>query len=273
MAYYDLITPEPGIPVLVEVPHAGLSVPDAVADELAAPRDALMRDADIYVDRLYAHAPDLGASMLAARVSRYVVDLNRARDDVDAATVSDHPAPLGAQPRGVVWRAATDGQPILVRPLSYERLLRRLSTFYIPYHEALEATLEALRARHGHVILLAGHSMPSRGRALHSDRGALRADVVPGTLGRTSADGRVIDLVDAHFRAAGLSVRHDDPYRGGFTTAHYGRPADGIHAIQIELSRALYVDEMSFEPREAQFAALQGVLDGLVTKLGRLALD
>lgn len=270
--YFDLSVPESGIPVLVEVPHAGLSVPDAVADEVVAPHAAMLRDADLFVDRLYAGAPALGASMLAARVSRYVVDLNRAQDDVDAATVSDHPAPSGSQPRGVVWRSTTDGRPILVRPLTYERLLRRLSNFYIPYHEALEATLTRLRDRHGHVILLAGHSMPSRGRALHRDRGAKRADVVPGTRGRTSADGRVIDVVDAHFRQAGLSVRHDEPYRGGYTTAHYGRPADGVHAVQIELSRALYVNEATCEPLDGPFAQLQAVLDALLPKLAELEL-
>jgi len=273
VGYFDLTIPDAGIPVLVEVPHAGLSLPDAVSDEVAAPHEALLRDADIYVDKLYQNAGTLGASLLVARVSRYVVDLNRAQDDVDAATVSDHPAPVGAQPRGVVWRATTDGRPILARPLTYDRLLKRLERFYVPYHSALQATLEQLRQRFGHVVLVAGHSMPSRGRALHRDSGDTRADVVPGTRGRTSADGRVIDLVDAHFRGAGLSVRHDDPYRGGYTTSHYGRPAEGVHAIQIELSRALYVDEATSEPLVDRFAALQATLDGLIPKLGALKLD
>lgn len=272
MGYFDLTIPDSGVPVLVEVPHAGLSVPDAVRDEVSAPHAALLRDADIYVDKLYENAASLGASLLVARVSRYVVDLNRAHDDVDAATVSDHPDPVGVQPRGVVWRATTDGRPILARPLTYERLLKRLARFYTPYHAALEATLQQLRERFGHVILVAGHSMPSRGRALHSDSGTLRADVVPGTRGRTTADGRVIDLVESHFRDAGLSVRHDDPYRGGYTTSHYGRPAEGVHAIQIELSRGLYVNEATSEPFEERFAELQSTLDALIPKLGSLDL-
>lgn len=259
-------------PLLVEVPHAGLLVPDEVKDELCAPEEALARDADIHVDALYAHAPLLGASLLCARASRYVVDLNRAQDDVDAATVSDHPTPLLAQPRGVVWRATTDGRPVLTRPLSYAQLNRRLQSFYVPYHRALADTLEAMRARFGHAILLAAHSMPSRGRCLHVDAGVQRADVVPGTQGRTTADARVIDLVDAHFRAAGLRVRHDDPYKGGFSTQHYGRPREHVHAIQIELNRALYVDEDTFEIKQPAFARLQSVLDALVEKLGALAL-
>jgi N-formylglutamate deformylase len=260
------------IPVLVEVPHAGLIVPEAVEDELSAPQDALLRDADIFVDELYEHAPSLGAALLSARVSRYVVDLNRAQDDFDSATVSDHPTLAGTQPRGVVWRATTDGRPVLKRPLTFAALKNRLARYYVPYHAALQTTLEELRASFGFAVLLAAHSMPSRGRSLHVDAGVRRADVVPGTRGRTSADARVIDLVDAHFRAAGLRVRHDDPYKGGFSTVHYGRPDKAFHAIQIELNRALYVDEDTFIKRPAEFAQLQGVLDSLVTKLGQLDL-
>lgn len=259
-------------PVLVEVPHAGLIVPEDVRDQLSAPEDALRRDADIYVDKLYERAPELGAVLLVARHSRYVVDLNRASDDIDTATVSDHPTASGAQPRGVVWRSTTDGRSILTHPLTYRQLLARLERHYLPYHEALRQSLDALRERFGHVILVAGHSMPSFGRSMHTDAGARRADVVPGSCGRTSADRRVIDLVDAHFRGAGLSVRHDDPYKGGYTTSHYGRPAEGCHAIQIELNRALYVDEQTCKLKTAEAASLQQLLDQLIVKLGNLEL-
>lgn len=258
--------------LIVEVPHAGLTIPPELADEYVAPGEAVMRDADIFVDRLYANAPRYGATLLCADVSRYVVDLNRSRDDVDAASVPDHPAPVSLQPRGVIWRATTDGRPILKRPLSYEAFQQRLSRYYVPYHQDLRREIDALHAQHGYALVLAAHSMPSTGRSLHPDLGAKRADVVPGTLGRSSADARVIDLVDAHFRQAGLSVRHDDPYRGGFTTAHYGQPARGVHVIQIELNRALYVDETTFAIRTAELAALRALLDQLVEALGNLRL-
>ena len=260
------------VPLLVEVPHAGTFVPEPVLEELVVPSDALLRDADIYVDELFANAPQHGAALLCANVSRYVVDLNRAQDDFDSATVSDQKAVPFAQPRGVVWRATTDGRPLLRRPLSFGALRKRLDSYYVPYHAALSKTLEALRAQFGFAFLLAGHSMPSRGRSLHTDAGIRRADVVPGTRGRTTADARVIDLVDAHFRSAGLSVRHDDPYKGGFSTTHYGRPDLRVHAVQVELNRALYVDESTFQRREGDFQKLQTVLDGLVAKLGKLDL-
>jgi len=258
--------------VLVEVPHAGLAIPDQVRAEMNVPQDGVARDADIYVDKLYAGAAARGASMLSARVSRYVIDLNRAEDDVDLQTVPDHPAPRGVQPRGVVWRMTTDGRPLLRRPLTHVQLERRLDLFHRPYHGALRSELARLRERFGFAIVLAGHSMPSVGRSIRSERVTRRADVVPGTRGRSSADARVVDLVDAHFRQAGLTVRHDDPYRGGFTTAHYGRPAEGIHAIQLELNRGLYVHEATGEPKTGAFEALHTVLLELVAEVGKLDL-
>jgi N-formylglutamate amidohydrolase len=99
-----------------------------------------------------------------------------------------------------------------------------------------------------------------------------RADIVPGTRGRTTADPRVIDFVDRHFRAAGLSVRHDDPYRGGFTTGHYGRPDESIHAIQIELNRALYVDESTSRPKDDALSMLGKLCGGLLDRLANLNL-
>ncbi|MFW5876053.1 MAG: N-formylglutamate amidohydrolase [Myxococcota bacterium] len=273
MAFYVLTAPENGaIPVLVEVPHAGLAIPDLVRGEICAPPDAILRDADGYVDKLYADAPGRGATMLVARVSRYVVDLNRAPDDVDVETVPDHPSPRGVQPRGVVWRMTTDGRSVLTQPLSHDQFRRRIEAFHAPYHDTLREQLGRLRGVFGHAVLLAAHSMPSVGRSGHVDPGGRRADVVPGSQGRTTADPRVIELVDAHFREAGLTVRHDDPYRGGWTTAHYGRPRDGWHAIQVELNRALYVDEATGEPKRGDFERLQDLCANLVTRLGALEL-
>jgi N-formylglutamate deformylase len=279
MSVLEFRAPEKGrTPVIVEVPHAGLNIPAALRADILADENALGRDADLHVDALYASAPEAGAALLTARLSRYVVDLNRAPDDIDldtkeprtAAAGSSRPAGPG-QPRGVVWRVTTEGRPVLRRPLDRAALQQRLDAYHAPYHDVLRGELERTRARFGYAVLVAGHSMPSSVR-----RGARdverRADVVPGSLGGTSADRRVIDLVDAHFRSAGLSVRHDDPYRGGFTTAHYGRPADGWHAIQIELNRALYMDEATLIPKTGDFAKLQTLLTELVRRLGELAL-
>lgn len=267
----DFRAPEHGrTPVIFEVPHAGLEIPEPLRDELLVHRDTLKRDADLYVDQLCTLVPEAGAALLAARNSRYVVDLNRAPDDVELGTGDDVPARLG-QPRGVVWRVTTDGRPALRRPLDAAAIADRLARYHAPYHACLRDALESTRQRFGFVLLVAGHSMPSAVR-----RGARdverRADIVPGSLGGTSADPRVVELVDHHFRAAGLSVRHDDPYRGGYTTAHYGRPAHKQHAIQIEINRALYMDELTCVPKPEPFARLQSLLRDLAARLGELSL-
>ena len=258
--------------MLVEVPHAGLAVPELVRQQVVASDWAILRDADPYVDQLYGGAPAEGATLLCANVSRYVVDLNRAPDDVDAETVPDHPSPRAMQPRGVVWRMTTDGRPALREPLTYGELERRLETFHRPYHAALREQLERLRERFGFAIMVAGHSMPSIGRSGHSDSGVRRADIVPGTRGRTTADARLIDLADSHFRAAGLTVRHDDPYRGGWSTGHYGRPVEGWHAIQIEVNRALYMNETTGETLAEPMARMRTLLRELLAKIGKLTL-
>lgn len=253
---------------MVEVPHAGLAIPEGVASSLAVPRDVVLRDSDLYVDRIWERAPEYGATLLSAQISRYVIDLNRAADDIDRDTVADHPAPRPTQARGVVWRVTTEGRPALREPLRYAELRDRLRTFHEPYHEVLARELRRKRARFGWAILVAAHSMPSRSR----DSAMRRADIVPGTRGRTTADPRVIDLVDRHFRGAGLSVRHDDPYRGGFTTGHYGRPDESIHAIQIELNRALYADESTSRPKDDALSMLGDLCGGLLDRLARLDL-
>lgn len=268
MSVFSLSAPSRGeTPVLVEVPHAGLAVPEPVRAELTVPAEVLLRDSDLYVDKLYERATEAGASLLVAHVSRYVVDLNRAPDDVEHETVPDHPDPRGVQPRGVVWRVTTDGKPALRAPLTFAALERRLTAYHAPYHASLAHELERKRETFGHAILLAAHSMPSAARQSSAPP---RADVVPGTRGRTSASPIVIDYVDRFFRDAGLRVRHDDPYRGGWTTAHYGRPTEGWHAVQIELNRSLYVDESSSRPRDDDLARLGALLMELVRGLGRL---
>lgn len=256
------------VPVVVEVPHAGTWIPDDLGDGLAVEPDDVRRDADAFVDTLWSDAPARGAVTLVATVSRFVVDLNRAEDDVDLRAVQGARA-TPAQPRGVIWRQASSGRCVLASPLSRESFRRRLDRFYTPYHAALSAELRALHARHGRVLLIAAHSMPSTARF---GSGAQRAAVVPGTRGRSTADPSLIDVVDTHFRAAGLSVKHDDPYRGGATTAQWGAPARGFHAIQIELNRALYLDELSVTPRPSQVAWLRSLCDALIPRLAD-ALD
>jgi N-formylglutamate amidohydrolase len=256
----------PETPLVVEIPHAGLFVDGPTLASLAAPARSIGRDADMYVDDLYADAPARGATLLTARVSRYVVDLNRSEQDVDPDTVEGAPAGSRAT-RGIVWRLTSDGGRVLERPLSRAELDRRLDTYYRPYHRALAAAIEHKRATFGFAIVLAAHSMPSVGRAGHGDPQATRADVVPGTRGRTSAAAPFIEAVDAHARAAKLSVSHDDPYQGGFTTQFYGKPDRGVHVVQLELARRLYMEEQTLS-KASGFDRMRAWCAELVQVLG-----
>jgi N-formylglutamate deformylase len=257
-------------PVVVEVPHAGLWVDPPSLATLAAPARALGRDADLYVDELYADAPALGATLLTARVSRYVCDLNRSETDVDAQTVEGGAA--RSQPHGLIWRTTTENSPAIEQPLTRAELERRLETIHRPYHRELRRLLERKRERFGIAILLCGHSMPSRGRAGHADPGRERADVVPGSRGHTTADPRIVEMPAVIARELGWSVAHDDPYRGGFTTGHYGRPDQSFHAVQVELARRLYMEERTLVKKPNDFELTRGYCRTLVARLGELGL-
>ena len=245
------------VPLVIEVPHAGTQVPNEAQATLAAETRDLLRDADLFVDELFEGVTSHGATLLCADVSRYVVDLNRFESDVDRRAVTGLEPANDNSPRGLIWCETTDGRPALRRPLTLAEFEARMTGFYHPYHRALADTLHALREEFGYAVLLAAHSMPSVGRSGHGDRGMRRADVVPGSRGRTTADASLIDTLESHFRAAGLSVRHDDPYRGGATTIRWGRPAEGLHARSSGTeSRALH--GRKHEPKAERQVSLVG---------------
>ena len=252
-------------PLVVEVPHAGLYVDATALSTLLAPANALGRDADLYVDELFSDAPNEGAALIVARVSRYVVDLNRAENDFDALAVENGTARVS--PHGLIWRTTTEGRSALLGPLARNEVERRLDTYYRPYHAALRRLLDARVATFGYAILLCAHSMPSRGRDGHQDLGRERADIVPGTRGRTTAAAPVIDTVERIAREGGFTVAHDQPYRGGFSTGHYGRPEQGVHAIQVELNRKLYMNELSLEKKSREFEMLSAFCKRLTREL------
>lgn len=221
-------------------------------------------DADLYVSELFGQAPALGAHLIYSQLSRYVCDLNREPTDVDLHTTVDGSA--SSAPHGLVWRKTTDGRPALVSPLSRSEVDRRLGLIYRPYHDRLARLVADKKRKFGFVILLCGHSMPSFGRL-----GERRADVVPGTQGRTTAHALVIQATEMTTERAGYDIAHDTPYRGGYTTQHYGSPAGHVHAIQIELSRRLYMDENTL-CRTDGFQRCADYCSDLVKNLGALRL-
>ena len=236
-------------------------------EEKLTPGLDVQGEADLFVDRLYSvGGPNGPETYVAAQLSRFVCDLNRDPDDVAPGAVPEHRAPRNADGRGFIWAVTTTGAPALARPLTLPEWSGR-TAIHTGYHDAISRALQRARARFGFAVLVDGHSMPSRGHAGHTDTGSVRADVVPGDREGTSCTPALRALVARHFAAAGLSVRPNDPYKGGFITAHHGRPADDVHAIQIELRRDLYMDEEKFVIVQPGFDRLRGLIAGLLAEL------
>ncbi len=264
---HRLFTPKKQtIPVVVEVPHAGLGLDHETMNGLIAPVRCLLADADLFVDRLVDNAPQLGASLLVATMSRHVCDLNREPSQIDGRSVE------GAQgenaPFGFVWRATSDGEPSLLAPLRRSEHERRRTQYWEPYHRALGELLFDLRSRFGHAILLSVHSMPSTGKAGSIDAHQVRADIVPGTRGGTTAHPALLRTVETVTERFGWSLRHDYPYQGAYTTSHYGLPRSGLHAVQLEISRARYMDEETLLLTDRWITARDYCL-ALILELGR----
>ena len=272
--YYRLIQPRAQtLPVLVDVPHSGEWIPEDVLSEMVVEDKTLKRDLDLYVDQIWHQAPGLGATMLVSSVSRYVVDLNRAPDDVSRKTVLGAVAvkkPGYYHDRGVVWRTTTDGTPVMGGPMSRETFDRRIRTFHAPYHAEIAAQIARIKAQFGYCILLDAHSMPSEGRRGHTDPGIRRADIVPGDVSGSSCDWTLSALVCEHFSQQNFSTRLNKPYQGGWITRHFGQPDQGVHALQIEINRAIYMDETTFKVDVHGMQRLQSACASLLPKLADL---
>jgi N-formylglutamate amidohydrolase len=158
-------------------------------------------------------------------------------------------------------------------PLGTQEFERRLSTVYHPYHQTLAQELSNKRRRFGTVVLLSAHSMPSRSAAARGRPGRVHADLVTGTRGCSTAAREIVECVERVALARGLSVARDNPYPGGYTTRHHGRPGDGVQAVQVELSRALYMDEETLLPRSEGFQSTRMLCRELIVALGTLSLE
>ena len=261
-------------PVVFASPHSGRNYP---AGFLAASRlDAvtLRRSEDAFVDQLFAAAPGHGSPLLGALFPRAYVDPNRESFELDPAMFEDPlpgyvntRSPRVAAGLGTVARVVASGEEIYRRKLVFADALRRIDTLYRPYHRALQRLVEATRRRFGACLVVDCHSMPSVGGPMDSDRGATRVDVVLGDCHGSSCSPAVIAIAERAFAELGLVVRRNETYAGGFTTRHYGVPAEGVHALQIEINRALYMDEISITPTPA----MTGFADRLRHPIAMLA--
>lgn len=244
---FDIQTPSgPVGPVVFASPHSGTVYPPDMGAAADLEPGGLVSAEDPLVDRLIAPGVGHGAALLTGRIARSYVDLNRACDELDPALIDgcgpEAPARAAAG-YGVVPRLSGDGRPLYDRRLTRAEAEARLDAVHRPYHAALDRLMQAARASAGVAILVDWHSMPSR--AAGGRRGV---DVVLGDRHGAACDGALTRRLRALFEREGLKVGLNRPYAGGYTTQAWGRPRDGLHAVQVELNRALYLDAAEREP-------------------------
>ncbi|WP_156506842.1 N-formylglutamate amidohydrolase [Rhodobacter xanthinilyticus] len=279
---YRLWRPAPAQSAVVFAsPHSGRDYPAALRARTALSPESLRSSEDAYVDRLLETAPGVGAALIAARLPRAWVDLNRAPDELDPALIEDLGRRAGSGPRvaaglGVIPRVVSGSRAIYSGKIGLADAEARLAEAWRPYHDALGALLEETRARFGRAILLDMHSMPSE--AIEpGPRGA--PEIVLGDRYGASARAATVAAIEEVFTGLGLRVARNAPFAGAYIAARYGRPAEGIEVVQVEISRALYLDEATVRPglRFGPFAALMAravaSLAAIGAEGGRLAAE
>ncbi|WP_209426280.1 N-formylglutamate amidohydrolase [Pararhodobacter sp. SW119] len=255
--------------VVFASPHSGRLYPSDLLARAQVDARTLRSSEDAFVDLLVADAPAFGAPLVTTEVPRAYVDFNRGEDEFDHALIEGVARgalnPRVASGLGVIARVVANGRPIYRGRLTRAEAEARIARYWRPYHQALDALLQRQRARFGQVVLCDMHSMPHEAICAHAGR----PEVVLGDrYGAACAPG-VLDQIEAVFRNAGLKVMRNAPFAGAYVAQHYGRPSMGMHAIQIELDRALYLDEMRIEPG-AGFAAFQTLMRGIVADIAAL---
>jgi N-formylglutamate amidohydrolase len=234
-------------PVICASPHSGRIYPLAMMAASQLDRRAIRRSEDAHVDELIAQAPGFGHALIAAQFARAFIDVNREPWELDPAMFEDE-LPAFAKARtarvaaglGAIARIVCEGQEIYARKLTFAEAEGRVRQVHQPYHAALAALIAETKAARGVAILIDWHSMPA---AAASGRNGEPCDFVLGDRFGAACASMVPALVDRELSVMGYRVARNTPYAGGYTTEHYGRPGRKVHALQIEISRALYYDE------------------------------
>lgn len=263
------------LPLVFASPHSGAEYPDGFLAASRLDPLTLRRSEDSFVDALFGAAPGLGAPLLAARFPRAYLDVNREPWELDPTMFSD-PLPNYANTRsprvrmglGTLARVVASGEEIYAKKLRFADAKRRVDALYYPYHRALRRLVDETHAAFGGYLLIDCHSMPSAANAVGGEPGA---DIVLGDCHGSACAPHIIDAARAFLTGRDFTVAINAPYAGGFTTGHYGSPRRGQHALQIEINRALYMDERKFK-KKPDFDRLAAEMAALIGHLGQLML-
>lgn len=254
-------------------PHSGSDYGEATVGPSRLPAVQLRSSEDAFVDELFSAAPDCGAPLLAARVPRASVDLNRSPDDLDPALISGASRrflnPRIAAGLGVIPRVVAEGRPIIEGKLTLAEAHRRIGRYYHPYHARLRKLLDESRTQYGLSILYDCHSMPHDALAAAPAVWGRRPNLILGDRFGVACERWLIDAATDIFTTAGFVVARNAPFAGGYITQTYGRPQARAHALQIEVDRALYMDEARIEKLPG-FDEIRGAISAAIAELVRV---
>ena len=273
-----LFAPErPFSPVIFTSAHSGRAYSPDLMPGVRLCALNLRRSEDCFVDELFSAAPAFGSPLLAANFPRAFCDANREAWELDQTMflerlpdwVNTTSSRVNAG-LGTIAKVVASGESIYAAKLSFAEAERRIVTYWRPFHDNLARLIEDIKARFGYCLLIDCHSMPSLGHGKRA--GGRTVDFVLGDLHGSACASRVTRAAEALLTSKGYVVRRNDPYAGGFITRHYGRPANDVHVLQIEIARALYMDESRIE-RLPGFAVVQEQITGLIAGLTQQVHD
>lgn len=254
-------------------PHSGRAYPDAFVKAASLDSHALRSSEDAYVDEIFATAPTFGAPLLAACAPRAFIDLNRDRSELDPALVTGAPksvrSPRVSAGLGVIPRVVSDARVIMQGKISLADAEARIAGYHAPYHRMLTELMQESVDLHGMAILFDCHSMPHDALAGSPMINGARPEIVLGDRFGASCDRWVVDAAIDIFAAAGFRVARNAPFAGGHITQTYGRPARGMHALQIEIDRSLYMNEPLIE-KKPRFSSFSRQMSDLIAKLSQI---
>jgi N-formylglutamate amidohydrolase len=256
-------------PLLFNSAHSGRNYPERFLAMTRLDHLSIRQSEDAYIDELFARAPHLGAPLLRAHFPRAYLDVNREPWELDPAMFSEPlseryntSSPRVAAGLGTLARVVAENKPIYRELLTLADARMRIEGIYQPYHATIQKLLSEAVASFGVAVLVDCHSMPRLTRS--GDR--LAPDIVLGDRYGTTCSPALMELAEMVFSGAGLRVARNRPYAGGFCTRSYGRPQHGVHALQIEISRHLYMNEVTLEKHDG-FDAMRQLIERLVVAL------
>jgi N-formylglutamate amidohydrolase len=270
-AAYRLFEPEKRTSCVVFAsPHSGRSYFDSFKTASILDDVTIRSSEDAFVDQLFESAQTFGAPFLVATAPRAYLDLNRSPEELDPALIEgisrSRQNPRVASGLGVIPRVVANGRSIYRGKLPHSEAMRRISSFWRPYHARLQSVLDDSRRMFGQTVLIDCHSMPREALDGLTQSSGRRPHIVLGDRFGAAAHGEIMDHVESAFASAGFDVVRNTPFAGAYVTQTYGRPSRRQHAIQVEIDRSLYMDEHLIRPN-ANFDQFRGQMRQVVAKL------